>query len=240
LVIEKRKLSVRYSTVLNYDEEKERLMDQTEVVNRRLELQGGHGIRHRGHPLDISRDVAIREAALDLLSEIGYDRLTMDAVAARAHASKATIYRRWQGKAALVVDALNCSKGSMLEPDTGSLEGDFVALSQASCSQENQFNAQIMLGLITALAHDAELRDVVRERMIEPRTKVIRAIFERAVERGEVSTERNLDLLVALFPALMIQQVLITGELPDTDFSTRVMNDVILPLATASTSPINS
>jgi AcrR family transcriptional regulator len=215
-------------------------MDQTEVVNRRLKLQGGHGIRHRGHPLDISRDVAIREAALDLLSEIGYDRLTMDAVAARAHASKATIYRRWQGKAALVVDALNCSKGSMLEPDTGSLEGDLASLSHASCSQENRFNAQIMLGLITALAHDAELRDVVRERMIEPRTKVIRAIFERAVQRGEISTERNLDLLVALLPALMIQQVLITGELPDTDFSTRVINDVILPLATASTSPINS
>jgi AcrR family transcriptional regulator len=215
-------------------------MDQTEVVNRRLALQGAHGLRHRGHALDSSRDVAIREAALDLLSEIGYDRLTMDAVAARAHASKATIYRRWQGKAALVVDALNCSKGSMLEPDTGSLEGDLASLSHASCSQENRFNAQIMLGLITALAHDAELRDVVRERMIEPRTKVIRAIFERAVQRGEISTERNLDLLVALLPALTIQQVLITGELPDTDFSTRVINDVILPLATASTSPINS
>ena len=149
-------------------------MDQTEVVNRRLELQGGHGIRHRGHPLDMSRDAAIRDAALDLLSEIGYDRLTMDAVAARAHASKATIYRRWQGKAALVVDALNCSKGSMVEPDTGSLEGDFAALGQGSCSQESRFNAQIMLGLITALAHDVELRDVVRERMIEPRTNVIR------------------------------------------------------------------
>ena len=215
-------------------------MDQTDVVNRRLELQGGHGLRHRGHALDSSRDVAIREAALDLLSEIGYDRLTMDAVAARAHASKATIYRRWQGKAALVVDALNCSKGSMLEPDTGSLEGDLASMSQASCSQESRFNAQIMLGLITALAHDVELRDVVRERMIEPRTKVIRSIFERAVQRGEISTERNLDLLVALLPALMIQQVLITGELPDTDFSTRVINDVILPLATASTSPVNS
>jgi len=208
-------------------------MDQTDVVNRRLALQGGHGLRHRGHALDSSRDVAIREAALDLLSEIGYDRLTMDAVAARAHASKATIYRRWQGKAALIVDALNCSKGSMLEPDTGSLEGDLSSVSQASCSQESRFNAQIMLGLITALAHDAELRDVVRERMIEPRTKVIRSIFERAVQRGEISTERNLDLLVALLPALMIQQVLITGELPDTDFSARVIKDVILPLATA-------
>jgi AcrR family transcriptional regulator len=214
-------------------------MDHTEVVNRRLELQGGHGIRHRGHPLDTSRDVAIRDAALDLLSEIGYDRLTMDAVAARAHASKATIYRRWQGKAALVVDALNCSKGSMVDPDTGSLESDLAALGQGFCSQESRVNAQIMLGLITALAHDAELRDVFRERMIEPRTRLIRSIFERAVARGEVSTERNLDLLVSLFPALMIQQVLITGELPDTDFSWHVINDVILPLATAPTNPVN-
>jgi len=214
-------------------------MDQTEVVNRRLELQGGHGLRHRGHALDSSRDVAIRDAALDLLSEIGYDRLTMDAVAARAHASKATIYRRWQGKAALVVDALNCSKGSMAEPDTGSLAGDLAALGQGSCSQESRFNAQIMLGLITALAHDAELRDVFRERMIEPRTRLIRSIFERAVARGEISNERNLDLLVSLFPALMIQQVLITGELPDTDFSWHVINDVILPLATAPTNPVN-
>ena len=215
-------------------------MDQTEVVNRRLELQGGHGLRHRGHPLDVSRDVAIRDAALDLLSEIGYDRMTMDAVAARAHASKATIYRRWQGKAALVVDALNCSKGSMADPDTGSLEGDLAGLSQSSCNQESRFNAQIMLGLITALAHDVELRDVFRERMIEPRTKVIRGIFDRAVARGEVSSERNLDLLVALLPALMIHQVLTTGELPDADFFVRVINDVILPLATASTDPINS
>jgi AcrR family transcriptional regulator len=215
-------------------------MDQTDVVNRRLELQGGHGARHRGHPLDTSRDEAIRDAALDLLSEIGYDRLTMDAVAARAHASKATIYRRWQGKAALVVDALNCSKGSMIEPDTGTLAGDFEVLGEGICSQESRFNAQVMLGLITALAHDVELRDVVRERMIEPRTNAIRKIFERAVERGEVSPERNLDLLVSLFPALMIQQVLIKGELPDADFSEHVINDVILPLATASTKPFNS
>jgi AcrR family transcriptional regulator len=215
-------------------------MDQTEVVNRRLELQSGHGVRHHGHALDTSRDVAIRDAALDLLSEIGYDRLTMDAIAARAHASKATIYRRWQGKAALVVDALNCSKGEMVEPDTGSLEGDFAVLTQGFCSQESRFNAQVMLGLITALAHDAELRDVFRERMIEPRTQVIRSIFERAVARGEVSSERNLDLLVSLFPALLIQQVLVTGELPDADFSYHVINDVILPLATASTSPSNS
>jgi AcrR family transcriptional regulator len=58
-----------------------------------------------GRSLDSSRDLALREAALALLAEVGYDRLTMDAVAARARAGKTTIYRRWPGKAELVVDA---------------------------------------------------------------------------------------------------------------------------------------
>ncbi len=208
-------------------------MNHTETADRIVEVQLGHGVRHHGHTLDVRRDVAIRDAALDLLSEIGYDRLTMDAVAARAHASKATIYRRWPGKAALIVDALHCSKGEALDVDTGSLLGDLDALSEGACSQESRFNAHLMLGIITALAHDDELRQVFRERMIHPRTAVMRAIFERAVERGEISPDRNLDLLVSLFPALIIQQVLISGELPDADFSWHVVHDVILPLATA-------
>ena len=178
--------------------------------------------------------MAICQATLDLLAEIGYDNLTMDAVAARAHASKATIYRRWPGKAALVVDALQRSKGSRPEPDTGSLTGDLDAIGEGFCSAENSFNAKIMLGLITALAHDAEIRDVFRARMIEPGMNSMRTLFERAVERGEVSKGCNLDLLASIFPALMIQQVLITGELPDADFIAQVRRDVILPLATAA------
>jgi AcrR family transcriptional regulator len=188
----------------------------------------------QGRTLDASRDVAICQATLDLLAEIGYDNLTMDAVAARAHASKATIYRRWPGKAALVVDALHRSKGQRVEPDTGSLSGDLEAMGEGFCSDENSVNAKIMLGLITALAHDAEIREVFRTRMIEPGMNAMRTIFERAVARGEVSEDRNLDLLVSLFPALMIQQVLITGELPDVEFVAQVRRDVILPLATAS------
>jgi len=209
-------------------------MDITETIEETESVGVGHDAAHQGRALDASRDVAICRATLDLLAEIGYDNLTMDAVAARAHASKATIYRRWPGKAALVVDALQRSKGSMVDPDTGSLTGDLEAMSEGFCSPENSFNAKIMLGLITALAHDAEIRDVFRERMIEPRMEAMRTLFERAVERGEVSRECNLDLLVSLFPALLIQQVLITGELPDAEFVKQVRRDVILPLATAS------
>jgi hypothetical protein len=92
---------------------------------------------------------------------------------------------------------------------------------------------QLVIGLITALARDAELRLVVRERLIDPHKAGLKEVFERAVERGEVPEDRNLDLLVSLFPALAIQHLLTFGEIPDAHFAEQVMNDVILPLATA-------
>src|SRR3954465_11667192 len=78
-----------------------------------------------------NREAEILEAALDVLGEVGYDRLTMDAVALRAKASKATLYRRWNGKVSLVIDALHHGhrhedpEGGAI--DTGSLRGDLIA-----------------------------------------------------------------------------------------------------------------
>lgn len=192
---------------------------------------------HGGRPLDASRDVALRAAALELLAEIGYDRLTIDSVAARAHASKTTIYRRWSGKADLIVDAINGLKGSPPVPDTGSLRGDLEAIAHGSNSTDSRFDARLMTGLITALARDAELRQVFRDRFIDPHKARLKPVFERAVARGEVADGRNLDLLVSLLPALALQHLLTFGEIPDEHFVEQVMNDVVLPLATASTAP---
>jgi AcrR family transcriptional regulator len=157
----------------------------------------------------------------------------MDAVAARAHSSKTTIYRRWPGKAELVVDALNCLKGAPSAPDTGSLRGDLDAIAQESASTHHEFDAQLMMGLITALAQNAELRRVFRERLIEPRTEILMEVFERAVARGEVSTDRNIDILGSLFPALILRHLLVFGEIPPARFAQQVIDDVIMPLATA-------
>ena len=191
------------------------------------------GLIHRGRTLDVRRDVVLRETVIELLAEIGYDRLTMDAVAARAHASKATIYRRWPDKAALVVDALHCMKGSMTIPDTGSLLGDLTAITRWSINEENRNDARLMLGLMTSIAHDASLRDAFQERIVEPRTALLREVFARAVARGEISEDRNIDMLAAMYPSMLFRRLMMTGELPDRQFALDVMNDVILPLATA-------
>jgi AcrR family transcriptional regulator len=192
---------------------------------------------HRGRQLDASRDAALRDAALELLAEIGYDRLSIDAVAARAKASKMTIYRRWSGKAELVVDALSSLRKPGDVPDTGSLRGDLEALASRSESPDVRFDAKLVLGVVSALARNPELRQVIREQFIGRGGVRLRQVFERAVSRGEIPPDRNLDLLVSIFPAMAIHHLLIFGELPDAIFTTQLMDEIILPLATAPLSP---
>src|SRR3954465_7541694 len=76
------------------------------------------------------REQEILDATLRVLADVGYDRLTMDAVAAKAKASKATLYRRWTNKVSLVIEALQHTKSARDLPDTGSLRGD---LQQVFC-----------------------------------------------------------------------------------------------------------
>ncbi|MGH9122000.1 MAG: helix-turn-helix domain-containing protein, partial [Acidimicrobiales bacterium] len=106
--------------------------------------------RHGGRPLDPSRDEAICQAALTLLAEVGYDRLTVEAVAARAGAGKATVYRRWASKAALVADALNQIAPPQHLPDTGSLQGDCEVLCDIIAQAMDQSQIQVTQGLTSA------------------------------------------------------------------------------------------
>lgn len=189
--------------------------------------------RHGGRHLDASRDEALRAAALKLLAEIGYDRLTVDAIAACAGAGKATIYRRWSGKAELVVDALTCEKVLRPTPNTGSLRGDLMALTQWTSRDEGKMETRVMIGLVSALPHDAELRDVFRERLVGSHVATLTEILDRAVERGEIPPVKNFEIIVSIIPALVLHSLLIRGEIPDQCYVEMVVDDVILPLVLA-------
>jgi AcrR family transcriptional regulator len=186
--------------------------------------------RPGGRYLDPTRDGALHAAALELLAEIGYDRLTMDAIAARAHAGKATIYRRWSGKADLVVDALTCRNGSQTAPDTGTLRGDLEFLACGINDQDSHRDIEVMIGLVSALPRDPELREVFQERLVAPAVASVKEVFERAVGRGEIAQLPNLDLLVSVLPALVLHRVLVLGERPDGRFMALVIDEVLLPL----------
>jgi AcrR family transcriptional regulator len=189
------------------------------------------GDRHPGgRPLDASRDDVLRQAALELLAQVGYERLTMDAVALWAGAGKATLYRRWSNKAELVLDALTCEKHLVPSPDTGTLRGDLEALFNRGAAKKNAFETNIMIGLVSALPHDDELRDAIQARLIGPLESTLAGIFERAVQRREIEPVKNLDLVVSVLPALVLYQHLLVGGALEQSLFTSIVEDLFLPL----------
>lgn len=184
-----------------------------------------------GRKRDVSRDADLCQAALELLAELGYDRLTVDAVAARACAGKSTVYRRWPGKAELVVDAISRMKSFPDEPDTGSLRGDLEAMTCHFDASDDPFQTAVTAGLMSALTHDADLRTAFAEHFVGPRKARLRAVFERAVERGEIPPQPDTDLLAAVLPAMVLHRMLTTGLAPDADFARSLIGRIVLPLA---------
>lgn len=190
--------------------------------------------RPGGRTLDQTRDADIRAAVLELLAEQGYDRLTIEAVAARARAGKATIYRRWPSKADLVIDAVNDLKPPTTDlPDTGSLAGDVRAYFEASAVGGPPNAFPLIAGLAAALVHDRELAGAFREHFVCPRVARLEALLDRAAARGEIARPKNADLLCAVFPAFMLHRTVLGGEPPDVDFVRRVVDEVLIPLVTA-------
>jgi AcrR family transcriptional regulator len=171
------------------------------------------------------REEEILDATVEVVAELGYDRLTMDAVATAAKASKATLYRRWSTKAELVVDAISRAKGCPVpnDVDTGSLRGDLIGLSCGEGGFTSEMPMSVMAGLLTALHRDADLKKAFKERFIGPRVAVVNRIYRRAVE-----------LLSQTLPAVIIHHAFVLGLEPTDDLVLRVIDNVILPAARGS------
>jgi AcrR family transcriptional regulator len=186
----------------------------------------------KGRPLDRSRDAALLAATLEVLSEYGYDRLTMDMVAARARAGKAALYRRWSSKAELVVDALALHHPTLPEPDTGTLLGDLeLLLEHGQLKRQDYFGTSIIAGLATACGRDPELARALNDRFLEAGHRLLRLVLERAVETGEVPRGRDVEFIIEIIPALFFSRVLTSGKPPDKAFAHRIVHEVIYPLA---------
>lgn len=180
-----------------------------------------------------NREQEILDATLAVLVDMGYDRLTMDAVATKAKASKATLYRRWEGKAALVIDALMSQKTPLEVPtDTGSLRGDLLAVFCGSGGLTDDHQTAILGSVVTAIGRDAEFAAAFRERFIGPKVAVARQIYERAHERGELRDDLDLEILSAALPGIVLHRMFLLGEPATPDLIARVVDQVILPAAT--------
>ena len=177
------------------------------------------------------RDVAICDATLALLLEVGYDRMSMDAVAARARASKATIYRRWPGKQELVLDAVRSRGPGLTVPeDTGTLRGDLVATYRSAAAGSAAQDADLIAGVLRAMRSAPELADCVRTQVVESKCDVSRTIVARAVERGELPATTDPLILHEVASALWFHRVLVVGADVDDAFIAHVVDDVLMPL----------
>ncbi|MEU6801822.1 TetR/AcrR family transcriptional regulator [Streptomyces neyagawaensis] len=177
------------------------------------------------------REAELYAAVLDLLREVGYDALTMDAVAARTRSSKATLYRQWGGKAELVAKAIGKEKSmGACTVDTGSLRGDLHALARREDDCVMEQNSALMRGLAMAVHTNPELLVAFREFLIEPQVAEFQRLLARAVERGEVRPGNPaLDFVMHMMLGAFVTRTLLE-ELPPTQaFLVSYIDAVVLP-----------
>jgi AcrR family transcriptional regulator len=183
-----------------------------------------------------AREQAILSAVIALLGESGYEAMTMDAVAARAHASKATIYRRWPGKPELVRAAVDAHiTGRVLSaPDSGSLRGDLLAVMRAMPSHLTPEFMAMMSGLVHAMRTDGELAGSLRSLFDED--SVSEQIIGRAVARGELPALATATLAQRAHEVIEAQifRQMMTGAALDDTFARHVVDDIVLPLLMGS------
>jgi len=182
--------------------------------------------RRRGMELEH----AILDAAWAELHDVGYAALTIEGVAARARTSKPVIYRRWAGRAELVLAAWSRQAPKpQPTPDTGSLRTDLIALFTRISVRHDMIMGEVIAGVMSEVFRDPEVAELLRNRL---RTAIpgIPVIVARAVERGELPA-MEVPPRVARLPLDLIrnESMLCNGVLP-SDMVTEVVDDVYLPL----------
>ena len=165
--------------------------------------------RSPGRPRSVRADEAIIEATLDLLAEgMSVDVLSIEAIAARAGVGKATIYRRWTGKDALLHDALATLKAPAPMPVGESVRDDLVLLLSHVGPQPDPRFAAIMPCILPHVTRSEEHYKAYQD-IIEPRRNVVRSVLRRGVDSGELRADLDIEVTLAmLIGPVLIQRML--------------------------------
>jgi AcrR family transcriptional regulator len=188
--------------------------------------------RPRSARLSEERELEILRVAFELLSEVGYEAMRLDAVATRARTSKATLYRHWPGKAQLVADAVRACKAWQSNlPDTGDLRQDLIALVRGMADHMSGEDGPLLAGLIMAMRSDPDLAAEMRQ-MAAAKRDLGTDICTRAVDRGQLAAGCKAGLIEEIAPAALFMQAFIRGEPLDDEYVAHLVDDVLMPLLT--------
>jgi AcrR family transcriptional regulator len=195
--------------------------------------------RPRGRPRSAKAQQAILAAAIELLLEQGLHAMSMDDVAERAGVSKATIYRWWASKELLALDALATEWAAPTpspERDTGSLRGDLLARFRPWLRQLNRKPyGRVIAGLVAEAQTDPDFAKLYREHFVQPRRDATRPLLLRAIDRGEIPADTNLEVTLDLLYGPIYHRLL-HGHAPLNDrFVQQVIDAVIAAVRSPST-----
>lgn len=197
-------------------------MPQTYALAQELQEQKTNGARRMpGRPRSEDSRKAILRSTLKLLQETGFPDLSIEAIAADADVGKATVYRWWPNKAALVADAFSSSADEELRfPDTGSVRSDVSIQMKHLVRVLRGRRGRIVAALIGGGQSDPELIEAFRDRFMMPRRQEAYGILRRGIARGELPKELDLDLALdtlygALYMRFLIRQTGLTEEYVD-------------------------
>lgn len=178
------------------------------------------------------REAELLAVTLRLLQEHGYDRLTVDAVAATARASKATVYRRWPSKAELVLAAfIEGIRQVAVPPETGTLRGDLLRMGELVCQHARQ-HAGTIRAVLVEVSRNPTLNDVMQHQFIDQRKALIGHVLQQAVDRGEIEAAAINDELWDLLPGYLIFRSIVSGRTPTRRTVQALVDDVIIPSLT--------
>jgi AcrR family transcriptional regulator len=184
-----------------------------------------------------ARETELLAVTLQLLQEHGYDRLTVDAVAAKARASKATVYRRWPSKAELVLAAfIEGIRQIAVPPETGTLRGDLLRMGELICQQGRQ-HAGTIRAVLVEVSRSPALKDVMQGQFIEQRKALMDHILQQAVARGEIEQAAINDELWDLLPHYLIFRSIFPGRPPTRHTVEVLVDEVIIPSLTRNACP---
>jgi AcrR family transcriptional regulator len=165
-----------------------------------------------GRPRDERADRAIVAATLELMAERGVRDLRMDDIADRAGVGKATIYRRYRSKDALITDAVATLVSEIAIPDTGSTRDDLLALmGQAVELYSGSLAPRLMPPFVEEARHNPELASTIREEFLSGRRAALNTVLKRGIRRGDLRRGLDIELALDVLGGAIFYRLLVTG-----------------------------
>jgi AcrR family transcriptional regulator len=178
------------------------------------------------------REAELLAVTLRLLQDQGYDGLTVDAVAATAHASKATVYRRWPTKAELVLAAFLRGVRQVAQgPETGSLRGDLLELGNTCCDEADE-HGSTMRAILVEVSRNPALKDLLQHQFLDRRKALFERVLWQAVDRGEIEAAAITDELCDLMPGYLVFRSIWSARPLTRPSVTALVDDIIIPSLT--------